>query len=482
MRLLVLHAAILAVLFAPILFVASRVQRGGPDFKTRLANAMRGMAGQFSQAGDVALADDLQAQFERVVKQAQDVAEKATAENRDLNAAERPLVKQWIEEAKALKAKLKEATEDGDLKSQIREFEKGIAGGDGPRAVSKGTMGQRFLKDAGLVDYLKSVMPSGGGYVGEKTRIQSPAVQFNGLSDMFGRKDILSSGDPSDGPGTLVVPDFRGLLDLGTWMRPLVLRDIVGGGTTESDTINYARIIDVTNNAAAVAEASGTSAGDASGDVTGTKPESTMEFERVEDTVKTIAHWLPITKRALADAGQVRTIADNFLQYGLEEQLEDQMVSGDGTGENFEGILHVSGTQGQSWSSTILETIRKAKTKARVVGRVLNPSVLISPEDDETIELQKDSQNRYYGNGPFGTGPNTLWGMPKVVSEAVPTGTGIIGGFNWAVLYDRQQAAVMLSDSHEDFFVRNLVAILAELRAGFGVIRPKAFVITTLHS
>jgi hypothetical protein len=471
MRLLVFLA-----LCAPIVFMATRVQRGGLPFRLRIHQVMHGLANQY---GEVALLDDLQTQFDRVVKQATDVAEKASAEGRDLNEAERPLVKQWIDEAKGLKSKIAEAKADGDLLGQIRDFEKSIAGGDGPRAVSKGSMGQRFVKDADLVAYLKGVIPN-GGYIGEKTRIQSPAVQFNGIGDMFGRKDILSSGDPDAGPGTLVVPDFRGLLDIGTWMRPLVLRDIIGSGTTGSDTINYARIIDVTNNAAAVPEASGTSAGDASGDVTGTKPESSMDFERVEDTVKTLAHWLPITKRALADAGQVRTIADNFLQYGLEEQLEDQMISGDGTGENFEGILTVSGTQSQAWSTNILETIRKAKTKAVKVGRILNPSVLISPEDKETIDLQHDSQNRYYGNGPFGTGPDTLWGMPTVVSESVPVGTGIVGGFNWAVLYDRQQAAVMLSDSHEDFFVRNLVAILAELRAGFGIIRPKAFVIIDL--
>lgn len=426
-----------------------------------------------------ALVDDLQSQFERVVKQAQDVAEKATAEGRDLNEAERPLVKQWIDEAKVLKAKLTEAKSDGDLRDQIREFEKNIAGGDGPRATSKGTLGQRFVKDSGLVDYLKGLNP-GDGYIGEKTRIQSPAVQFNGITDLFGRKDILAGGDTADGAGTLIAPDFRGLLDIGTWMRPLVLRNIIGSGTTASDTIRYARIIDVINAAAAVPEASGTSAGDASGDVTGTKPESSMDFENIEDTVKTIAHWLPITKRALADAGQIRTIVDNFLQYGLEEQLEDQMVSGDGTGENFEGLLNVSGTQAQAFSVSILDTVRKAKTKALTVGRITNPSVLLNPEDDETVELQKDTQNRYYGNGPFGVGPGTLWGMPKVISQAIPAGTAIVGGFNWAVLYDRQQAAVLLSDSHEDFFVRNLVAVLAELRAGFGVIRPKAFVITDL--
>jgi HK97 family phage major capsid protein len=49
-----------------------------------------------------------------------------------------------------------------------------------------------------------------------------------------------------------------------------------------------------------------------------------------------------------------------------------------------------------------------------------------------------------------------------------------------AVLWDREQAAVQVSDSHADFFVRNLVAILAEMRAAFGVIRPKAFVVIDL--
>ena len=32
-----------------------------------------------------------------------------------------------------------------------------------------------------------------------------------------------------------------------------------------------------------------------------------------------------------------------------------------------------------------------------------------------------------------------------------------------------------MTDSHDDWFIRNLIAILAELRAAFGLIRPSAF-------
>jgi hypothetical protein len=50
------------------------------------------------------------------------------------------------------------------------------------------------------------------------------------------------------------------------------------------------------------------------------------------------------------------------------------------------------------------------------------------------------------------------------------------------MLWDREQAAISVSDSHADFFVRNLIAILAELRAAFGVIRPPAFVAIDLDA
>jgi hypothetical protein len=39
-----------------------------------------------------------------------------------------------------------------------------------------------------------------------------------------------------------------------------------------------------------------------------------------------------------------------------------------------------------------------------------------------------------------------------------------------------------MSDGVEDYFVRNLVAVLAELRAAFGVFRPPAIVRMDLHA
>jgi hypothetical protein len=58
----------------------------------------------------------------------------------------------------------------------------------------------------------------------------------------------------------------------------------------------------------------------------------------------------------------------------------------------------------------------------------------------------------------------------------VPQGVGYVGNFKTLILWDREQAGVQMTDSHNDFFVRNLVAILAEARAAFGCLKPSAIV------
>ena len=101
---------------------------------------------------------------------------------------------------------------------------------------------------------------------------------------------------------------------------------------------------------------------------------------------------------------------------------------------------------------------------------------VLHPTDWETLDLTQDAEDRYYFGGPMVMGTPRVWGLPVVESEAIAQGVAIVADWRFAVLWDRMQASISVSNSHSDFFIRNLVAILAELRAAFGVIRPKAFV------
>lgn len=476
----------LLALGAPVAWLIAHLDRSGKRLTLReLAGGFASFGYKFSEAGDLTLVtagrvDELQKEHDEHLLKAREItvaAEKSDAG--DFTSAQRAEVKEHVDAARTLSIELAKAKGDQALLDAISKNDAGIAGASGPASTSKGSLGQRFVKDGEITTFLNRLTGNGKGMVSAKTRVQSEAVQFSGV------KDILSSGTVGDvgGPAaSLVPPDFRGLLDVGTWMRPLTIRDLVSSGTTESDQVSYARMLSVTNNAAPVAEASGTTDGDASGDVTGAKPESGFELETVIEGVKNIAHWVPATKRALSDAAQIRTLIDSFLRYGLEEELEDQMLAGDGTGENFEGILNVSGTQSQDFTTDILVTLRKAKTKAIVGGRARNLAVAVSPNTDEVIDLMQDDQHRYLGNGPFGGQNPTVWGMPRVVCQGLDDDVAIVADWKWAMLWDREQAAVDISDQHADFFTRNLTAFRGELRAAFGVIRPPAFVLAEAHA
>ena len=425
-----------------------------------------------------------------ILTSVRDIAAKADDEGRDLTAEERQTIETSMAEANALKSRAKLDTALTGLEADITTIEGDPAGSTIERAAGqlKGrrSMGAAFMADEKVKAWHADITAGGAGLIANQSRIQSPALGFNGLK-AFGfhegtgpRRKGLITGASDTSAGALVDTDFLGLVDEGTYERELTLLDVVTRGTTESDTVEYTRVNTVDNQAAPVAEAtSAAEIGDGTGGTVlpadgGVKPESDITLEKVSTTVKTIAHWLPATRRALSDAGQVRTLIDNFLRYGLFEELEDQIANGDGSGENFTGILQAGGVQGPvTFSTTIIETARKAKTLVKTVGRARANAYLLHPNDAEKLDLEKDAQGRFYFNMESAT---ILWRLPVIESEAIAEGTGLVGDFRQAVIWDREAAAVTATDSHSDFFVRNLVAILAELRAAFGIIRPSAFV------
>jgi HK97 family phage major capsid protein len=426
----------------------------------------------------------LLAEKEEHLKAARTIAAKAESENRDFNDEERGQVTAHVEKARESHNALKAMEGDAALVEEINSLGRPVgqlakANPAGPGNRDRKTLGDKFTTDPGFKSWLSSVAPN--GVVPDQMKgLNSPAVAFDSKALITGVSDTSA--------GSLVIPDNLGLqVGLAGFQRELTIRDLITVGQTDSDQIDYVRVTAITNNAAPVAEATGagllasTEAGGLTDAAGGLKPESGLTLEKVSTTVKTIAHWLPATKRALSDAAQIRTLIDTFLRYGLEEELEDQIVAGSGAGENFEGILTVAGTQAQAWDTNLLVTTRKARTKVRTVGRARPTAYVLNPADNERIDLLRDDSGgagtgQFLFGSPAGLQVQTLWGLPRVESEAIPAGTGLVGDFRRAVLWDREQASIQVSDSHADFFVRNLVAILAEMRAGFGVIQPSAFV------
>lgn len=337
----------------------------------------------------------------------------------------------------------------------------GLFPGFNPR-IEK-TPGDVVVDDTEFKNWLRKIAPRVGVVDSNEFR-KSPEIQLGSLFDDDVIKTVLSAANA----GALVRPDRTGILDPGPFRRPLTIRELVSHSETTSDTVEYVRVASETNAAAPTSEATSSS--------TGLKPESAITFALESSGVKAITHWIPASRRILSDAKQLRGHINSFLRYALEEELEDQIVTGPGTGENFSGILNTSGIGSQAFDTNVIRTARKARTKVRTSGRARPTAYVLNPIDWEAFDLEVDNEGRYYFGGPSMLGIPKLWGLPVIESEAVPVGTGLVADWRLAMLWDQEQTKIYVSDSHSDFFARNLIAILAEMRAAFAVLRPAAFV------
>lgn len=435
---------------------------------------------------------NIQDELQTAVKQLEDYADQIDAKGSAPSGEELGELKTRMTAVKDLKGRFEADAEARGTLADAKSFMAQLSG-DAPQAPSGFTVaglptqpqgktfGEMFVESEGYKDFLGRYAKAGVIPNGTKG-VQSNPFQIDSKA--------LVTGASSTSAGAFVVNDRYGpTVDL-IGERELTLRDLVTVGSTTSDTVEYVRVTGKTNNAAPVAEATSAAAPTAPGSAGplvnatggGYKPESGLDLEVVSTTVKTLAHWIPLTKRSVSDAAQMRTLVDAFLRYGLNEELEDQILAGNGSGENFTGILSSSPLTVGS-AGTDIDAIVDAIRTVRVTGRRRPTAMVIHPNDwySTGFLLAKDGANKYLIGDPRASVDqlNQLWGLQVVVSEAMTENTALVGDFRQAVLWEREGIDVLVSDQHADFFTRNLLAILAEMRAAFGVLDPQAFCTVT---
>jgi hypothetical protein len=93
----------------------------------------------------------------------------------------------------------------------------------------------------------------------------------------------------------------------------------------------------------------------------------------------------------------------------------------------------------------------------------------------EKAKTGLDGTTNYYGGGPFDMAPVTsIWGLPAVANRNMAAGTVLVGDGSMAQVWSREDANI-LADTVNDQFIRNMLTVLAELRAALTVYRPAAF-------
>lgn len=260
------------------------------------------------------------------------------------------------------------------------------------------------------------------------------------------------------------------------------LRDVLSVQGTSLASIPYVRELNpATNETGATGVAEG-----------GLKPEVTMEFEEDNAVVKKIAAWIPATMEILADAPTLLGYINTRLVYMLKVRETYQILSGAGTGAQLKGITSYANIQTQAAvAGDVPATIAAAIGKVENVDLEAN-GIAMNPLDFwEAAATRHATQfdGAAQGTAPVGAPAPYIWGLPAIRTRALASSGGAANGraivADWAMgatLFDRMQATIRQSDSHDDWFVYNKVAILAEERIALAVHREDAFVHVTIDT
>lgn len=404
-----------------------------------------------------------------------------TVENDKLTMAEKKTalegieadIKQWTEEVQSLE--FVDEKRKNFLKATGEHLES--AGNDKKveRDFSQKSIGQQFVESNEYKNTIAGGIKSSSRWGTGEISIKTTLTEGN-------------LGTPGGGYAlpTAVPTLVPGIVDIK--FRRLTISDLFPQGTTNTPLIRYLVETAVTNNAATVQEGT-------------LKPESAIAFGKVDETLHKIATLLPISDEMLEDWAQATSYIDARLILFLKLQEEVQLLAGSGSSvggtNDLVGLLNRAGlapavVKGSGTATVVngvtgavspssdndMDAVYRAITYIRTTAFLEPDAIVLDPTAWQNILLSKaNTAGTYFANGPFTDVENQmLWGKKTVVTPALALGSAIVGAFDQGGQIFRKGGIVVdASNSHEDYFARNLTAIRAEERLALAIYRPGAF-------
>lgn len=303
--------------------------------------------------------------------------------------------------------------------------------------------------------------------------IQDLTSTFRGRAvvKISGERAAITSGNSTVGAGrsagTSLVPGHRVPEIVTPFERRLTIRDLCTVARTASNSVEWVKETGFTNSARPVTEGQ-------------TKPESDLAFNLLTAPVRVIAHTFKVSRQMLDDAPALAAYIGARGTYGLKYQEEQQILTGNGTGQNLNGIVPQATAFVPPFTSVAeqaFDRINAALAQVETANAVADGIVLNSTDWRQMLGI-KDGDGRYLASqSPFGIQAPRLWGIPVVPSQSMQAGEFLVGQFAGnCFIFDRLDTEVLLSTEDGDNFVKNMATVRIESRLTFVVTRPEALI------
>lgn len=211
-------------------------------------------------------------------------------------------------------------------------------------------------------------------------------------------------------------------------------------------------------------------------------PESALAYTETTADIVRIGEFLPVSEIQLEDVNEIRAIIDNDLRLMVRQELDRQVTVGDGLSQCLTGWTSLSSklTEVKASGDTTFDTILKAMNSVRTDGRAMPNLAVLHGDDLTNLALTKDADGRYIYGDPTAAPLSRVWGIAIVASEALTAGTAIVADSMFTDLRLRKDVTIETTNAHSTWFIKNLNAIRAVLRAGLVVKRDESVCVLTI--
>jgi len=245
---------------------------------------------------------------------------------------------------------------------------------------------------------------------------------------------------------------------------------------TSAGSVRVASLTSITNNAAAHA-ASGTVAG------TPSKGETDFTWIGKDQVVATVAHFVKASRDILADSNRLEAFIGQKLLQGAMRKATNYIFNGDDSNVGqFDGFdnysVQTESTSGVSNINRLALGIAKLANAPDGNEYTAN-AIFMNPADWATMQTSQSTSGYLLGS-PGSNLNSTIWGVPVVMSGAVPSGYAYVGDFSQWDVYQREEMDIYVTDSDSDDFKKNIITILGEVRMTLGTMYPSSVCKVTL--
>jgi Phage capsid family len=213
------------------------------------------------------------------------------------------------------------------------------------------------------------------------------------------------------------------------------------------------------------------------------KAQSGVQYTDHTAAVRTIAHFVKVSRQMAADVPFIMATIQMRLGLGVMLKEDREILYGDNTAGHLWGLMPQATPATVYYpaphpaTDQVIDQLNAAESY--VESQFYFPTAFIlNPMDESLIEGMKTSFGTYLlgDRAPREDGLLRIWGLPVLTTPVMNRGDYLVGQFpGTCALFDRETLTVEIAFQNEDDFVRNLITIRAEERVAFAVFVPKAF-------